>query len=84
MIQHFQLLERPYPCRFCEIAFKSTSNRSRHERKAHPVEYQNKKLQGSDEPSSSKGETSVNQAVKIKIEPVEEQPECSRKVSKRG
>ena len=35
--------ERPYPCNFCSSAFKSSSNRSKHERGSHSVEYQKRK-----------------------------------------
>ncbi|CRL05354.1 CLUMA_CG017962, isoform A [Clunio marinus] len=37
--------ERPYPCAFCSSAFKSSSNRSKHERGSHLKEYQKRKLE---------------------------------------
>lgn len=36
--------ERPYACAFCSSAFKSSSNRSKHERGSHPEQYQKRKL----------------------------------------
>lgn len=36
---------RPYGCHYCTSAFKSSSNRSKHERGSHPKEYQKRKLE---------------------------------------
>jgi KRAB domain-containing zinc finger protein len=76
--------ERPYSCRFCEIAFKSTSNRSRHEKKSHPREYQIKKLQEIEKGITPKGKQPVEKEVAGNSDETEEQPESNRKVSKRG
>lgn len=37
--------ERPYGCHYCTSAFKSSSNRSKHERGSHPKEYQKRKAE---------------------------------------
>lgn len=36
--------ERPYACAFCSSAFKSSSNRSKHERGSHTEQYQRRKM----------------------------------------
>ncbi|KAG5673514.1 hypothetical protein PVAND_003556 [Polypedilum vanderplanki] len=37
--------ERPYKCNYCPSAFKSSSNRSKHERGSHSEQYQKRKLE---------------------------------------
>lgn len=60
--------ERPYSCAFCSSAFKSSSNRSKHERGSHTEQYQRRKfLREGHRNGSIKEEDMPPPAKKIKI-----------------
>jgi hypothetical protein len=63
--------ERPYPCAFCSSAFKSSSNRSKHERGSHSEQYQKRKL---DRESPKNGETEgIPHSKKLKTSSTDQQ-----------
>lgn len=65
--------ERPYPCAFCSSAFKSSSNRSKHERGSHSEQYQKRKL---DRENQRNGESEEHLAPpkRIRVAPVQQSP----------
>lgn len=62
--------ERPYPCAFCSSAFKSSSNRSKHERGSHSEQYQKRKQQRE---NHRNGDDDSPAPKKIKIAPAVQQ-----------
>jgi KRAB domain-containing zinc finger protein len=57
--------ERPFTCNYCPSSFKSSSNRSKHERGSHPAEFYKRKMERE---ADRNGETNESPLKKIKVE----------------
>lgn len=66
--------ERPYPCAFCSSAFKSSSNRSKHERGSHPNDYQKRKLDREHQKNGDVDEMLPSPPKKIKTVTIQQSP----------
>lgn len=56
---------RPYICAFCSSAFKSSSNRSKHERGSHTQQYQKRKLARENQRNGNSDEATAPKRVKL-------------------
>lgn len=65
--------ERPYPCAFCSSAFKSSSNRSKHERGSHPEQYQKRKLNRESQ-RNGEADDSPPPPKRARVAPVQQSP----------
>ena len=65
---------RPYICNFCSSAFKSSSNRSKHERSSHSVQFEKRKMEreaGKFKDSSTTNDEVPSKKMKIESTPIE-------------
>lgn len=58
---------RPYICAFCSSAFKSSSNRSKHERGSHSQQYQKRKLDREHQRNGDAEEATTPKRVKLTL-----------------
>lgn len=66
--------DRPYPCAFCNSAFKSSSNRSKHERGSHTNDYQKRKLERENQKNGEVELSSPSPPKKIKTVTIQQSP----------